>query len=195
MALTNNGGQWKLFKKLFYLLAFSALFLLLCGLLSSSLLGRLFYPLHYEAEIRAAAAANRVDPLLVAAVIYTESSFKPGAESPRGARGLMQLMPETAHWVAGQAGYPAYAPEMLYEPRCNIELGTWYLADLLVTFSGDLVIALAAYNGGRGEVSRWLENEIWDGTAANLEQVPFAETRHFVRRVLKTYQRYTELYR
>ena len=61
--------------------------------------------------------------------------------------------------------------------------------------SGDLVIALAAYNGGRGEVSRWLEEKIWDGTAANLEQVPFVETRNFVTRVLKTYRRYAGLYR
>ena len=177
------------------MLIFIALVLLTCYLLSSSLLGRLFYPLHYETEIRAAAAAHRVDPLLVAAVIYTESGFKPGAESPRGARGLMQVMPETAQWIAGQTGYPDYSAEMLFEPRCNIELGTWYLADLLETFSGDLVIALAAYNGGRGEVSRWLEEKIWDGTAANLEQVPFVETRNFVTRVLKTYRRYAGLYR
>ena len=154
----------------------------------------MFYPLHYEDYIRAAGAANGVDPMLIAAVIYTESSFKPGAVSPRGARGLMQLMPDTADWIAGETGCSPFSADMLFEPRCNIEFGAWYLADLLDQYSGDTVIALAAYNGGRGEVSRWLAQQIWDGTPENLEQIPFTETRLFVQRVLKVYNRYNRIY-
>ncbi|MEW5785018.1 MAG: lytic transglycosylase domain-containing protein [Bacillota bacterium] len=184
----------RLIKNWVYIISFLFLFILACYLLTSPLIGRFFYPLHYETYIRAAAAESQVDPLLVAAVIHTESGFKPGAVSPRGARGLMQVMPQTAEWIAAEIGYSAFSAEMLFEPRCNIELGTWYLADLLRAFSGDLVTALAAYNGGRGEVNRWLEQGIWDGTEANLEQIPFAETRSFIRRVLKAYSNYRQIY-
>lgn len=155
---------------------------------------RLFYPFHYREQITGSARAYRVDPLLVAAVIHTESGFRENAVSARGARGLMQVMPSTAEWVAERIGYPSFSVEMLFDPRCNIEIGTWYLADLFKQFGGSAAVALAAYNGGRGEVERWLQQGIWDGTEANLAQIPFTETRAFVLRVLKTYQRYNQLY-
>jgi len=107
----------------------------------------------------------------VAAVIHTESGFRENAVSARGARGLMQVMPSTAEWVAGRIGYPSFSVEMLFDPRYNIEIGTWYLADLIRQFEGSAVVALAAYNGGRGEVDRWLRQGIWDGAEANLAQM------------------------
>ncbi len=155
---------------------------------------RLFYPLDYEEFIRTSAAEHQVDPLLVAAVIHTESGFRPAAVSPRGALGLMQVMPSTGEWVAGRLGYDNFDSDLLLEPRHNIEIGTWYLSDLLKKFNGDLVIVLAAYNGGRGEVSGWLEQGIWDGSEERLEQVPFSETRTFIQRVLKAYRRYQQIY-
>ncbi len=127
-------------------------------------------------------------------MIHTESGFRENAVSARGARGLMQVMPSTAEWVAGRIGYPSFSVEMLFDPRYNIEIGTWYLADLIRQFEGSAVVALAAYNGGRGEVDRWLRQGIWDGAEANLAQIPFTETRAFVIRVLKTYRRYNQLY-
>lgn len=181
-------------KKAIYISIFLLLFCLICYLLASSLSGRWFYPYHYRELIVKYATEYRLDPLLVAAVIHTESSFRKDAVSSEGASGLMQIMPSTAKWAAEMIGLPEFKPEMLFEPRYNIAIGAWYLADLLKQFEGNQVVALAAYNGGRGEVSRWLEQEIWDGRAETLKQVPFSETRNFVRRVLEAYRRYAEIY-
>ncbi|MDN5345513.1 MAG: soluble lytic murein transglycosylase [Clostridia bacterium] len=133
-----------------------------------------------------------VDPLLVAAVTRVESKFYPGARSDQGARGLMQLMPDTARLAAGHLGLP-YDPEKLFNPEYNLRLGTWYLAALLREFH-DLAPALAAYNGGRGNVHNWLERGVWDGSSRNLRQIPFPETRAFVRQVLQNYRIYRFLY-
>lgn len=181
-------------KKYNYLVFFLLAFALVCYLLGTPFLGRLFYPLPYKEQITACAAACGVDPLLVAAVIYTESGFNAEAVSPRGARGLMQVMPSTAEWAAEMLGYAAFTPDMLFDPQHNIEIGTWYLGDLLRQFQGSEVIALAAYNGGRNRVRQWLESGTWDGSGESLEQIPLSETRNFVRRALKSYQRYQDLY-
>lgn len=176
------------------LIAFIVIFGLTCCLLASPRLGRFFYPFRYREEIMAAAFAQQIDPLLIAAVIHTESGFQENAVSPEGARGLMQLMPSTARWIAEKNGESDFHPDNLFEPHYNIAAGSWYLADLLRQFDGNKVIALAAYNGGRGHVQRWLEDEIWDGSEANLEQIPFSETRAFVQRTLKNYRSYQDLY-
>lgn len=168
------------------------LLLLAIYLLTSPLLGRLFYPFHYREQIEAAGEKYRVDPLLIAALIKVESGFRREAVSSQGARGLMQIMPETAEWVAGKIGYRDFSPELLFQPEINIELGTYYLADLLQLFQGNRVVALAAYNGGRGKVGRWLEEGVWDGRLENLEQIPYRETRDFVYRVLQAYARYRQ---
>ncbi len=180
--------------RLRYLIAFIAILGLTCCLLASPRVGRLFYPFRYREEIMAAAAAQQVDPLLIAAVIHTESDFQENAVSPEGARGLMQLMPSTARWIAEKNGESDFHPDKLFEPHYNIAAGSWYLADLLRQFNGSKVIALAAYNGGRGHVQRWIEEEIWDGSEANLERIPFSETRAFVQRTLKNYRSYQDLY-
>lgn len=181
-------------RRLINLIAFMVIFGLTCTLLGSPRLGRLLYPFRYREEIMAAAAAQQIDPLLVAAVIRAESGFQENAVSPEGARGLMQLMPSTARWIAERNNESGYHPDKLFEPGYNISAGAWYLADLLRQFGGSETIALAAYNGGRGHVQRWLESEIWDGSEANLKQIPFGETRDFVRRTLDHYRSYRELY-
>lgn len=180
-------------KKLFYVFMFITLLSLVCCLLVSPRIGRLFYPFHYRDTIQSYAAAYNLDPMLVAAVIYTESGFRCRAVSERGARGLMQVMPSTAQWVAEQMG-ALYAPEMLFDVEYNIQIGCWYLADLYSIFGGETVVVLAAYNGGRGEVRRWLEQGIWDGTLAGLEQIPFSETRTFIMRVLEAHRKYRQIY-
>lgn len=184
----------KILRRIYYLLAFIMLFGMTCYLLTSPRLARLFHPLPYRAEIGAAAAAQGLDPFFIAAVIRTESSFRENAVSPEGARGLMQLLPSTAEWIAAQNGENDFHPDKLFEPRYNITAGTRYLADLLRQFEGNEVAALAAYNGGRGRVQRWLEEGLWDGSEATLARIPFGETRAFVKRVLKNYRSYRELY-
>lgn len=155
--------------------------------------GRLFYPLPYRESVFFYARNNGLDPLLVMAVIRTESKFYPLAESSTGARGLMQVMPETARWVAGRLKIP-FQPERLFEPDYNLRLGTWYLAYLIREFNGNLAAALAAYNGGKENVKGWLAGDIWSGSIADLKEIPFPETRGFVRQVLRDYRMYRFFY-
>lgn len=178
----------KRLRRLFFLLLLFFLFL------SHERLGKLLYPFPYREAIIRHASAYGLDPYLVAALIKTESNFNPRATSPRGARGLMQIMPETGSWVALQLGLTQYHPDLLYEPEFNLAVGTWYLADLYRSFGQDTILVLAAYNGGRGNVIKWLEERKWTGEKSRLDQIPFAETRQFIRKVLWHYRVYRYLY-
>jgi soluble lytic murein transglycosylase len=152
------------------------------------------YPLDpYRELIFARSRQHGLDPYLVAAVIRQESKFNPGATSYQGARGLMQVLPDTGRWVADQMGLP-FVPEMLYDPDYNILIGCWYLAHQRSHFGGDIVLALAAYNSGRGNVERWLREARWTGEKSTMEQIPFPETRHYVRQVMQSYERYRRIY-
>ena len=153
------------------------------------------YPLPYRQSIEQRAAQFNLDPLLVAAVIRTESKFDPGAVSRKGARGLMQVMPSTGEWAADYLKIPDFSADRLFDPDVNIWIGTWYLDRLRKDFGGDLVLALAAYNGGSGHVKDWLRSSQWTGEQRTIEQIPFPETRYFVDRVMKDFNRYRWLYR
>lgn len=169
------------------------LLLLGTGVLAVKPLGRLFYPAPYREMVFFYARQNGLDPLLVLALIRTESKFYPLAVSSTGARGLMQLMPETAEWVAKKLSLE-FKVERLFEPEYNLRLGTWYLAYILREFGGNLPAALAAYNGGSEKVKEWLYSGTWSGSTADLYKIPFPETRKFVRQVLRTYSVYCWLY-
>ncbi|HHW55929.1 MAG: lytic transglycosylase domain-containing protein [bacterium] len=156
-------------------------------------LWRLLYPIHYQEIIFRCGREFGVDPFLITAVIRVESKYYPRALSPAGAVGLMQIMPETGQWVAEKLELENFTPDLLYEPEINIRIGTWYLASLQEEF-GDLNLVLAAYNGGRGNVKRWLEKQRAEGQAAGLEGFPFPETRSYVVKVLHNYKRYREIY-
>jgi len=140
------------------------------------------FPLKYKSEIRAASARHDVDPVLVASIIRAESGFKPKAVSPKGAVGLMQIMPATADFIAAMMEKETYN---LYDPGDNIDMGVFYLRYLLDKF-GDQRTALMAYNAGEGNVNRWL------GGNVRLVTCPFPETNAYVERVLngKSYYKY-----
>lgn len=157
-------------------------------------IARIFYPFPHREAIRYYAGAYGVDPFLVAAVMKAESNFNPHAVSERGARGLMQIMPETGRWAAGQIGGMTFSPDQLFEPETNIKLGTWYLADLGQEFHGDPILVLAAYNGGRGNVQQWLATNKMNPGLSSVSRIPFPETRLFVRKVLSYYNIYRKLY-
>lgn len=176
----------------FFFLFLLALYVLV---VSSPFFSRLIYPLVYKELIVEHARRHNLEPQLVAAVIRVESNFYSEAESPKGARGLMQIMPQTGAWAAAQAGINDFTPDQLFDPWTNIYLGTWYLHDLKRSFNENIYAVLAAYNGGRGHVKRWLEEGVWDGSRENLEDIPFAETRSFVLKVERAYRRYLELYK
>ncbi|MGI9950916.1 lytic transglycosylase domain-containing protein [Moorellaceae bacterium AZ2] len=172
------------------------IFMLLLAVVAAALAkptGRLIYPFPYRSSILHYAQQSGLDPLLVVAVVRTESKFYPLAESLTGARGLMQIMPATARWVADRLKVE-FDLERLFEPDYNLRLGTWYLAYLVREFQGSLPAALAAYNGGKQNVEAWLDQGVWDGSSAAVDKIPFPETREFVRQVLHDYRVYRFLY-
>jgi soluble lytic murein transglycosylase len=134
---------------------------------------RIWYPLHYDAIVRGHARHYRLDPALLAAVIYQESKFHAHARSSSGAIGLMQLLPDTAKGIAIHTGGSRFRVSDLDNPEINVRYGAWYLRHLLDKY-GDERTALAAYNAGQVNVDRW---------RASGEGIEFAETRHYVKRV------------
>lgn len=171
------------------------IFLLLLAMFNLDSIGRFFHPLPYQDTIAYYGGVYNVDPLLIAAVIKTESNFNQKAVSEQGARGLMQIMPETGDWAARQMGEPGFDTELLFEPETNIKLGTWYLSDLGKEFDGCTVLTLAAYNGGRGNVKDWLAGKTLINPEGSISQIPFPETRYYVRKVLLYHRFYCYLYR
>lgn len=155
---------------------------------------KVFYPIPHHELIERYASEYEIDPLLVAAMINVESKFSTDAVSPQGASGLMQLMPETAKWIAKKIGKP-YDHNRLFDPEYNLTLGTWYISELRREFNNNLVLILAAYNGGRGNVKIWLEENQWQGNIETISQIPFPETRNYVSKVLRRYRIYEFIYR
>jgi soluble lytic murein transglycosylase len=151
-------------------------------------------PLRHEDIIRQQAADKRVDPALIAAVIYTESHFR-DQTSNAGAKGLMQLMPGTADYIAHKTGGTRFERADLATPQINIAYGTWYLRYLLTRYHGNTVLTLAAYNAGEGKVDQW-----WRAASARGERfkvadhIPFTETRNYVHRVLTARSEYRRTY-
>ncbi len=171
------------------------LLLLVTGIICTYRLVYALYPYPYRAEVAAASSSTGVQPLLLLAVMRTESRFRSGAVSAKGAIGLLQLTPATAAWVARQRGLrTAFGRSDLLDPAYNISAGAWYLGYLLRLFGGRLPPAVAAYNAGPTPVTEWLRGGTWNGTGAEAEAIPFPETRLFVRRVLGAYAVYGRLY-
>jgi len=164
----------------------------ICMLVSIKPIMRRIYPFHYRDIIFQQASRFEIDPYLIAALIYVESKWNTWAVSPKGATGLMQLMPDTAAWISEQTGGD-YQVEDLLEPELNIMLGCWYL-NYLRNYFLSLTAALAAYNGGQGNVQKWLADRQWDGTFASVADIPFRETRIYMHRVAHTYSIYQKLY-
>ncbi|HEX3011477.1 MAG TPA: lytic transglycosylase domain-containing protein [Syntrophomonadaceae bacterium] len=154
----------------------------------------LFYPQPNRELVFTTAYEYNIDPYLVFAIIRAESKYQTGAKSAVGARGLMQIMPETAVWIASQMDMEGFTTEDLHDPDVNIRMGCWYLNSLMQEFEGRLPIVIAAYNAGRGKAKDWVASEKWDGTARNVKDIPFPETRQYVRNVLKNYQAYHAIY-
>ncbi len=134
---------------------------------------RIRYPLSYSEYIRVHAKEHKLDPALMAAVIYQESKFRPAVESTSGAIGLMQLTPSTARGIAIRTGGNAFRTSDLYNPEINIRYGAWYLDNLFAKYHDEKLV-LAAYNAGQGNVDKWI---------ANGESIQFPETRAYVSRV------------
>jgi soluble lytic murein transglycosylase len=150
-------------------------------------------PLAHEEAIREQARDKQLDPSLIAGVIYAESKFSDSTSSA-GALGLMQLLPSTAHFIADRSGGTRFTTEDLSTPEINIAYGSWYLRYLLDRYEGNELLALAAYNGGMGNVDRWVEEAGARGERLEAADIPFPETRAYVERVLDARRDYRATY-
>lgn len=152
------------------------------------------YPVKYESVVEKYAAKYDLDKYLVYAVIRTESKFDQYAVSGSGAYGLMQLQTETASDCAEKLNMDPDLPDDLYDPDINIHIGTYYLSWLLERYDGNISVAVAAYNGGIGNVDEWLENNSYSDGSGGLDNIPFPETAGYVKGVNESYEKYCELY-
>jgi soluble lytic murein transglycosylase len=148
------------------------------------LIDRILYPLEYDQIVRTHARNYGLDPAMLAAVIYTESRFKPNARSAAGALGLMQLLPDTARGIALRTGGHGFVVDDLFDPEINVRYGSWYLRNLLQKYD-DERLALAAYHAGQGNVDGWLERGV---------DIQFPETRAYVEKVLSAEKVYRSTY-
>ncbi|KZL93823.1 lytic transglycosylase domain-containing protein [Clostridium magnum] len=154
-----------------------------------------FFPLKYSENIIKYSKEYNLDPFLVAAVIKTESNFDEGAKSNKNAYGLMQITPDTAEWAAEKMNINSFKTEMLYNPDFNIRMGCWYLNNLKEEFNDNNELVLAAYNGGRGNVQKWLKSAEHSVDGKNLHYIPFKETDKYIKKVKVNYNIYKYLYK
>jgi soluble lytic murein transglycosylase len=147
-------------------------------------------PLRYQDVIRQQAAEKHLDPALVAAVIYAETKFD-SRTSSAGAVGLMQILPETALFLAHRSGATTFHVSDLGTPEVNIAYGSYYLRYLLDEYHGSKVLALAAYNGGESNVNGWIRGH---GNGFSIADIPFPETQAYVERVLQAQRDYRRTY-
>jgi soluble lytic murein transglycosylase len=154
---------------------------------------RHWYPLEYVTTIRTHAEQTGVAPELIAAVIWRESDFNPNARSSQGAVGLMQILPATAEFISTQPGGLGYSADRLAEPEVNIAFGSWYLHYLIDKY-GDERVAIAAYNGGETNAAGWVKDAAAKGRHLTLDDIPFPETRAFVKSVERARAIYRRVY-
>lgn len=151
-------------------------------------------PLEYQDIVEKYTAVYGLDKNLVNGVIFSESHFEPNAVSSAGAKGLMQVTDETGWWVAEQIGLRTDTVD-LTDPDTNIRIGCWYLSWLLDKFDGVTETALAGYNAGHGNVTKWLADEEMSADGITLEEIPYEETKSYVKKVQLAQLVYSYVYR
>lgn len=177
-------------KKWIIAIAVLLIVVLVCVFLRTELKKEI-YQLKYVDYIKKYSDEYELDPYLVAAVIYTESSFDEKAESSKGAIGLMQIMPDTGKWIAKKLKIDEYS---LYDAETSIRMGCWYLNYLSERFNGNTDNILAGYNAGPNKVASWLKDSRYSENGITLSNIPYQETEDYVYKVNKYYEIYKELY-
>ncbi len=154
----------------------------------------LSFPLGYRVIVEAYSKKYGIDEYLVYSIIREESRFQKNARSPANARGLMQLLPSTGRATARKVGLSSYNTEMLNIPRINIELGIYYFKQVLDEFLGDIHLAMASYNAGPHRAAKWKVKHYNLDKDEFVEEIPFRETRNYIRRILRSYGAYKAIY-
>ena len=185
---------------------FRFIFFLLLVILAAYFLGRAYfnsdisekikktqYPIKYEHFVEKYSEEYKLDKYLVYAVMRTESRFDKFAVSKVGAKGLMQITDETGNDCAKRLKIPSYATDALFDPEINIQIGCYYLKSLIDKYD-NINNALAAYNGGPGNVDKWLADPNCLDNSGNLVNIPFKETRNYVIRVNEAREMYKSIY-
>jgi soluble lytic murein transglycosylase len=155
------------------------------------------HPFDYRELIEREAVKNNLNPAFVAALVLNESSFNPSAESSVGARGLMQMMEDTAQWVYEQIGAgESYSFDLMYDAETNVRYACWYLSYLSGKFGGDPVLVAAAFHSGQTNVQNWLDNKAYsaDQKTIALENMPDGNTKAYVEKVMKAFAAYRRLF-
>jgi len=152
------------------------------------------FPKAYWNDLKRNAAANGLDPYLVASLIRQESEFNPNALSRANAVGLMQLLPKTGKLVAKEEKLRRFNASQLYTPAVNMQLGTRYFRGMVDKFGGSFEYALAAYNAGSDRVDEWLAQGKYRDPQEFVESIPFTETREYVQAILRNASVYKQLY-
>ena len=170
----------------------SILLLILVLCINYESIERKFYPIKYSNYVEQYSKEYDVDKYLVYSVIKTESKFNPEAVSSKGASGLMQITALTASWATKELKIEEDID--IHDPKTNIMIGTWYLSRLEKEFDGDLHLLISAYNGGSGNVRKWLNSPKYSNDGKSLKSIPFKETSQYTEKVLRNYRKYKELY-
>ena len=178
-------------KKVFIILGITIILLFVIIQNKNNILKKI-YPIKYNEYVEKYANKYNVDKYLIYATIKAESNFKKDAESKKGAKGLMQLMLSTAKEISVETEVEVGENNIL-NPDININIGTYYLSKMIYKY-GNFELALAAYNAGSGNVDKWILNGVLKSDGSNIENIPFKETNNYVRKILKDYKIYTDLY-
>jgi len=187
----------KLIKILIIIVLIILLILVLTKILKvQNIFWKMIYPLDYSEYVYKYSEENELDPLLSFSIIKAESDFDENALSASNAIGLMQLLEKTAEEIAIQdLKMENFKKEDLYNPEINIKIGLKYFSNLLKEYDYSYSLALAAYNGGTGNVQKWIEQGIISKTGGDIENIPFKETINYVRKINRNYKIYKELYK
>lgn len=177
-------------KKIFLWIFVLIVIVVILGFILSYVIGNILYPDKYSSYIEKYCNEYNVNKYLVYAIIKQESNFEPEVNSSKGAKGLMQLMDNTADFVAEKLEVSSFD---VFEPEMNINLGIKYLSYLLEKYDNEK-LAIIAYNAGEGNVDNWIDKGIINSDGTNLENIPYKETNMYLRKVLKNYEIYNKLY-
>ncbi len=156
---------------------------------------KMIYPLNYSETVAKYSAKYDVDAYLIMGIIKAESNFNQNAVSSKEAKGLMQITDSTGVWAAAKAGITDFTTDSLYDPTINIQIGCWYIKYLEDEFNGNIDYAILAYNGGSGNVKKWLSNSDYTNSKGELTKIPFKETEDFLKRVTGNRDAYKKIYK